>query len=118
MYSLQFEVNAISDLRGLPKNARNLLKREIPKRLVADPAGSSRALTGPLEGFYSCQIRQYRVVFLIVAIEVWIVGVGAHSQSAESDVYRRLEDLRKRGQIAGRLLDTLTQLKDLLRGKE
>lgn len=117
MYSLQFEANAIADLKKLPKNVRNLLKKEIPKRLVLDPAGSSQALAGPLEGFHSCHIRQYRVVFLIVEQEVWIVGVGEHSKSAESDIYRRLEDLRKRGEIAGRLLSTLTRLKHLLRGK-
>lgn len=95
-----------------------MLKREIPKRLVVDPIRPSRALTGPLEGFHSCHIHQYRIVFLIVEDEVWIVGVGEHSKSAESDIYRRLEDLRMRGKIADRLLSTLTRLKDLLRGKE
>ncbi len=116
MYSLHLESNAIDDLKKLPKNARNLLKKEIPKHLVRDPAGCSSTLTGPLEGFHSCHIRQYRVVFMIVKNEVWIVGVGEHSRSPETDIYRRLEELQKRGKLAGKLLSALSRLKELLAG--
>ncbi len=81
---------------------------------MRNPAGSSSALTGPLEGLHSCHIRQYRVVFMIVKNQVWIVGVGQHSRSPASDIYRRLEDLHRRGQLAGKLLSALSRLKDLL----
>ena len=94
------------------------MKKEIPKRLVADPVGSSKALTGLLEGFYSSHIRQYRIVFLIVEKQVWIVAIGEHSKSPESDVYRRLEKLRDRGEIAGRFLSAVTRLRDLMSGKQ
>ena len=115
MYSIHFESNAIDDLKKLPKNARNLLRREIPKQLTLEPTVCSSALTGPLDGFYSYHIRQYRVVFMIVEMQVWIVGVGQHSRSAESGVYRRLEDLHRRGELARKFLSSLTRLKDLLR---
>ncbi len=116
MYSLHLESNAIDDLKKLPKNVRNLLKKEIPKRLIHDPAGSSTALTGPLEGFYSCHIKQYRVVFMIVKNQVWIVGAGEHSRGQTSDIYRRLEELQRRGKLAGKLLSALSRLKDLAVG--
>ena len=111
-YSLHLDSNAIEDLKSLPKNVRNRLRKEIPKRLAADPAGASKALTGLLEGFYSCHIRH--VVFMIVEKQVWIVAVGEHSKNPGSDIYRRLEELRKRGEIAGKFLSALARLKKLL----
>jgi len=113
-YSLHLDSNAIEDLKSLPKNVRNRLRKEIPKRLAADPAGASKALTGLLEGFYSCHIRQHRVAFMIVEKQVWIVAVGEHSKNPGSDIYRRLEELRKRGGIAGKFLSALARLKKLL----
>ena len=118
MYSLHLESSAIEDLKKLPRNVRNRLKKEIPKRLASDPVGASKALTGLLEGFYSCHVRQHRVVFMIVEEQVWIVGIGEHSNNPHSDIYRKLEELRERGEIAGKILSALTRLKNLLSEEE
>ena len=69
MHRSKFTDEALDDLRGLPKSARNALKREFKQKIHADPVGCSeplvKPLSGPLEFFRSFHFRNYRVVYRV-----------------------------------------------------
>jgi mRNA-degrading endonuclease RelE of RelBE toxin-antitoxin system len=108
-YSVQFTVDALRDVKALPKNVRNTLAKELKGKLAINPAGCSQELRDPLVGWRSFHCGKYRVIFKpypdmkIVAV----AGIGKHSGPAAQDVYRRLELLAKSGRLAEGVLAVL-----------
>src|SRR5205823_3860556 len=99
----------MQDVKALPKNIRNHLKKEILERIGKNPTGCSDALKAPLETYRSCHIRDYRVVFYLAEDirSVAIAGVGKHSKQTAKDVYKKLESLVRQGQLAEQILAAL-----------
>ena len=114
LYRSKFTDEALDDLRGLPKSARNALKREFKQKIHADPVGCSEPLTGPLESFRSFHFRNYRVIYPIfedIKI-VAVVGIDKKDHGHHAEIYAQLERLAESGKLAARVLDTYRASQD------
>ena len=109
MYIAQFTPEAVEDIRKLPKNVRNALKKAFEETLLKDPVGCSAELTEPLAGFRSFHFRNYRVIYRVYEdlSAIAIVGIGEKSSNPHSDVYKKLENLATTGKLADTVLKTL-----------
>ena len=109
MYQARFTSDAVEDIRGLPKNIKNILRKEIAGKVCRDPLGCSYELEEPLRGWRSFRYRNYRVIFQAFTPQktVVIAAVGERQPQARSDVYRKLEALAEQGRLAGRILAAL-----------
>ena len=108
MYTSKFTDEALENLRGLPKNVRNALKKEFEKKIHINPVGCSEPLTGVLERYRSFHYRDYRVVYRVFeeAKTVAVVGIGRKDKSHQTNLYKRLERLVKAGRLAEAVLET------------
>ena len=108
-YFIRFTDEGLQDVKALPRNVQNHLKKEILKRIGKDPTGCSLELKPPLEKYSSCHIGDYRVVFYLAEDirSVAIAGIGKHSKDAKKDVYKKLEGLVRQGKLAEKILATL-----------
>lgn len=108
MYSSKFTAQALEDLKGLPKNIRNSLKREFTQKIHASPIGCSEQLSAPLEAFRSFHYRDYRVVYQVLEDLkiVAVVAIGKKDRHHHGEIYKRLEDLARSGKLAAAVLDT------------
>jgi mRNA interferase RelE/StbE len=108
VYCSKFTDEAVEDIKRLPKNVKNALKREFEKKIHIDPVGCSEPLTGLLEGFRSFHFESYRVVYKVMKDirVVAVVAIGKKDKSHQTDLYRRLEALAKTGKLAKAVLET------------
>lgn len=109
MYVVKFTDGGLADVKALPKNFRNVLKKQISANIAKDPYGCSRELHEPLEGWRSAHCQGYRVVFKVYddLKIIAIAGVGKRSPQSQSDIYRKLEALATEGKLAERVLGVL-----------
>lgn len=108
-YLIRFTDEGLQDVKALPKNVRNHMKKEILERIGKDPKGCSDELKPPLEKYRSCHIGDYRIVFYLAEDirSVAIAGIGKHSKESSQDVYKKLESLVGQGKLAEKILATL-----------
>lgn len=108
MYCSKFTDDALADIKKLPKNIRNALKKEFEKKIHVNPLGCSEPLAGILEHYRSFHYGDYRVVYRVFEDlrAVSVVGLGKKDKSHRTDLYRRLEDLAKKGRLAEAVLKT------------
>ena len=108
MYIVKFTDHGLADVKSLPKNVRNALKKEFEKKLMIDPKGCSEPLHGVLAGWFSFHYLEYRVIYKIFddLKAIGVVGVGKHDADASADIYRKLEVLAKTGKLAESVLST------------
>jgi mRNA-degrading endonuclease RelE of RelBE toxin-antitoxin system len=108
LYSSKFTSQALEDIKRLPKNVRNSLKREFTQKIHVHPAECSEALSPPLEAFRSFHYRDYRVVYQVLEDLkiVAVVGVGRKDRHHQGEIYKRLEDLARSGKLAAAVLET------------
>jgi mRNA-degrading endonuclease RelE of RelBE toxin-antitoxin system len=108
LYRSKFTDNALEDVRKLPKNIRNALKKEFEKKIHANPFNCSEELSGILEHYHSFHYGNYRVVYRVfedIKI-VSVVGLVNKNKDHRTGLYKRLEDLAKRGRLAEAVLET------------
>jgi mRNA-degrading endonuclease RelE of RelBE toxin-antitoxin system len=112
VYAIKFTGDGVRDLKSLPKNARNRLKKEVQSKLAKDPSACSDELRSPLQDWRSFHSGKYRVIFKVYSQPkvMVIAGIGEHSRRPERDMYRRLEVLVKQGKLAEKILATLRGL--------
>lgn len=108
MYCSKFTTEALEDIKRLPKNVRNALKKEFEKKVHVNPVACSEPLFGMLEAYRSFHYGDYRVVYRVFEDiqAVSVVGVGKKDKAHRTDLYHRLEDLAKKGRLAETILDT------------
>jgi mRNA-degrading endonuclease RelE of RelBE toxin-antitoxin system len=109
VYTIKFTDEGLRDVRELPKNVRNALKKELTLKLMTNPQAYGEPLNHCLEGWYSFHYLEYRVIYKIFEdlLAVGIAGVGKHDKDAEIDIYRRLEGAAKNGKLAESVLVAL-----------
>ena len=109
MHDLKFTDEGLADVKALPKNVKNALKKELQQTVALDPKGCAEPLIASLEGWFSFHYLEYRVVYKVFddLPAVGIVGVGKHDRDATLDIYRKLEALAKTGKLAESVLATL-----------
>ena len=110
MLQIRFTREAAEDIRALPKNVRNSLKKEIQK-LAADPFGPSLELREPLEAWRSYHWGNYRIIFRVFGdLEtIAIAAVGKRRPGLQTDVYRKLERLVREGKLAEKILRAIRE---------
>lgn len=108
-YAIQFTDDGLADVKSLPKNVRNSLAKELKNKLAGNPLHCSEGLRDPLAGWRSFHFGKYRVIFKVYEDlkVVAVAGVGQHSSQAAQDIYRRLEELGRRGDLAKSILAAL-----------
>ena len=108
MYQVRFTAAAHADIKSLPRNVQNSLKKEFQK-LISDPIAQSLELREPLQGWRSYHWRNYRVIFNVFEGEevIAVVAVGKRLPQSKTDVYRKLERLVREGKLAERILQTM-----------
>jgi mRNA-degrading endonuclease RelE of RelBE toxin-antitoxin system len=112
LYRSVFTDNALEDVKELPKNVRNALKKEFEKKIHVDPFGCSEELSGILGQYRSFHSGHYRVVYRVfedIKI-VSMVGPGKKNKDHQTGLYKRLEDLAKRGRLADAVLETYRKI--------
>ena len=112
MYRSQFTDDAKADIRALPKNIRNSLKKEFERIVHVDPRGCSEKLGGELGDFRSFHYEEYRIVFRVFEDikAISVVGVGKKDADHHAEIYRQLETLARNGQLAATVLETYRSL--------
>ncbi len=110
MYQVRFTREAVEDVKGLPKNVQNSLKKEI-RELAADPLGPSLELREPLKGWRSYHWRNYRIIFRVfVDLEtIAIAAIGKRLPRSQRDVYQKLERLAREGKLAEKILKAVKE---------
>jgi mRNA-degrading endonuclease RelE of RelBE toxin-antitoxin system len=111
VYAVKFTGDGLADVRALPKNAKNFLKREIERKLMRDPSAHSKELGEPLKGWRSFSCGKYRAVFRIYEdLRILAVaGIGERLPQSRSDIYRKLQALAAEGKLARTVLKTLRE---------
>ncbi len=114
MYILKFTDEGLQDVKDLPKNVRNSLKKEMVEKVQRDPIGCAEPLQGVLAGWYSFHFLKYRVIYKVFEDlgAVSVVGIGTHDPDVDLDIYRRLEAAVQSGKIAESVLLTLRGFTD------
>jgi mRNA-degrading endonuclease RelE of RelBE toxin-antitoxin system len=108
VYCSKFIDEALEDVKRLPKNVRNALKKEFAKKVHVNPIECSEPLFGILEAYRSFHYGDYRVVYRVFEDirAVSVVGVGKKDKAHQTDLYQRLEELAKKGRLAEAILET------------
>lgn len=108
MYCSKFTDDALEDVRKLPKNVRNALKKEFEKKIHVNPFSCSEELSGILGNYRSFHHGNYRVVYRVFEDirAIAVIGLGKKNKDHRTDLYKRLEDLAKRGRLADAVLET------------
>jgi mRNA-degrading endonuclease RelE of RelBE toxin-antitoxin system len=112
LYVFKFTSDALEDIRALPKNVRNALKREFEKKIHRDPIACSEPLLGALAGFRSFHFRNFRVIYRVYGDLkiIAVVGAGKKDKSHHTDIYKKLELLAKSGKLADEFLRAIRLL--------
>jgi addiction module RelE/StbE family toxin len=108
LYRSVFTDDALKDVKNLPKNVRNALKKEFEKKIHVNPFSCSEELSGILGHYRSFHYGDYRVVYRVFEDirVVSVVGLGKKNKDHRTDLYEHLEDLAKRGRLAEAVLET------------
>jgi len=77
------------DIPLLDAKLRNRIKNAIERRLTTAPHLYSEPLRKTLRGYWKLRVGDYRVVFKIVAEEVWILGI-IHRKKVYDAIKKRL----------------------------
>lgn len=109
MYVSKFTDEALENIKSLPKNIKNALRKEFQKKIHVNPVNCSEPLTGVLEGFRSFHYGSYRVVYRIFEDiqTISVVAIGKKDKTHQTDLYRKLESLAKTGKLAESVLKAL-----------
>jgi len=112
LYRSTFTSQALEDVKKLPKNVRNSLKREFRQKIHVHPIECSEPLSAPLEAFRSFHYKDYRVVYQVFQDLkiVAVVGIGRKDRHHHGEIYRRLEELERSGKLATVILDAYRSL--------
>jgi mRNA-degrading endonuclease RelE of RelBE toxin-antitoxin system len=108
LYRFKFTDEALADVKQLPKNVANALKKEFQKKISTNPIGSSEPLFGMLEAYRSFHYGDYRVVYRVFEdiLAIAVVGIGKKDKTHQTDLYLRLQELAKKGRLAEAILET------------
>jgi addiction module RelE/StbE family toxin len=113
VFHARFTKDAAEDIKSLPKNVRNCLKEKLEKIVVVNPTNCSEELTGPLVGFRSYHLDDYRVVYKIYDSRkiIVVVGIGKKNADHYSEIYKNLENMARAGKLAESVLANIQMLR-------
>jgi mRNA interferase RelE/StbE len=80
---------ARADLLPIPVNVHKRIAGALSRRLDEAPERFGHPLRGTLKGYWKLRVGDYRVVYRIVATEVWILAI-LHRRQVYEDVLRRI----------------------------
>ncbi len=105
-YVAKFTSQAKADIKALPKNVRNSLRKKLEEVVCINPAECSEGLTGPLTAFRSYHCEEHRIVYKVFEDLKLVVIVGVAKKNADhyAEIYRKLEDLAGVGKLADGIL--------------
>lgn len=83
-YRIQYDSEALEDLRKVPKANLIQIRTAIETRLTAEPIAFGKPLKGTLKGYYRLRVGDWRVIYQIRTDQsVLVVAVGNRK-----DIYR------------------------------
>ncbi|MDZ4164031.1 MAG: type II toxin-antitoxin system RelE/ParE family toxin [Smithellaceae bacterium] len=65
----------VDDLPLIDRRTKDRLRKAVEERLATAPQDYGEPLRKSLQGYWKLRVGDYRVVFKVVASEVWILGI-------------------------------------------
>ncbi len=78
-FRLQYHDKISEDVSRLTKVVALRVQGSIERKLLREPALFGKPLSNSLRGFRSMRVGEYRVVFLIQGVDIFIVVIGHRS---------------------------------------
>jgi mRNA interferase RelE/StbE len=82
-FRLFYKESVTKDLRRIDRAQVSRVLTAIEKKLMADPLGAGKALTGEFQGLYRVRVGDYRVIYAVTGTDVIVLRI-AHRR----EVYR------------------------------
>lgn len=107
LYIPKYTDAAVENIRALPKNIKNVLRKEIDTVIAKDPLGCSEELEERLAGFRSRHVWDYRIVFKVYEDLRAFAIVGVGKKAPPDSIYQKLEQLAATGKLADGMLEAM-----------
>ncbi len=88
-YVLVYHPAVAEDAGKLNRNVRQRLGKALQSRLATHPESYGKPLRGSLAGYWSLRVGDYRVVYKIAGLEVWVLGI-IDRRDVYEDIVKRL----------------------------
>ena len=75
-YQVLYHPDIPKDLKRIPQNMREMIKRAITERLVTDPEAAGQPLRRNLKGYRKLRAGDYRVIHKIAGNSIVILKIG------------------------------------------
>ena len=79
----------VEDLPLIDRRAKERIRKAIEERLQRAPQDYGEPLRKSLKGYWKLRVGDYRVVFKLIELEVWILGIR-HRKSVYMDIGARM----------------------------
>lgn len=79
----------VEDLPLIDRRTKDRIRKAIEERLKTAPHEYGEPLRKSLQGYWKLRVGDYRVVFKVIEIEVWILGFR-HRKSVYMDIGARI----------------------------
>jgi len=77
------------DIPLIDQKTRNRIRKAIEERLQTAPQDYGEPLRKSLKGYWKLRVGDYRIVFKLLASEVWILGIK-HRKSVYKNINTRI----------------------------
>jgi len=88
MYSISYHSEIASDISVIGSGDKKRIKIAIESKLMIDPVRFGKPLQYSLKGLRSFRVGDYRVVFLLIKTEIFVVLVAHRSVVYKKEVRR------------------------------
>lgn len=77
------------DLPKINNDVKLRIKKAIEERLMSDPTKYGKPLRGSLKGYWKLRVGDYRIVYKIEGVDIFIFGI-IHRKEVYRDINSRL----------------------------
>lgn len=88
-YILSYHPKIEDDIQSLPVNIQKRIEGSIKNRLTEKPEKYGTPLKGTLKGYWKIRVGDYRIVYKIIANEIYILGI-AHRRIIYTNIFKRI----------------------------
>lgn len=88
MYKISYHSKVVDDILHLGSSDKKRIKKAIEDKLVIDPIRFGKPLQYSLKGLRSFRVGDYRVVFILIKSEIYIIMIANRSVVYENTTKR------------------------------
>jgi len=79
-YKLVYHHEIVDDLRNIPANVKERIRRAIEIRLLIDPVGYGLFLRKSLQGYRKLRVGDYRIIYRVDGNQILILKIGHRNE--------------------------------------